>query len=232
MHELEPVVVPNLVSAPAWLQLALIVVDGSGSMTERFARPDASVEGYASPTKAAAVDVATRSLLQRMQQGGVAANFEFAYVSFNDRVTEQRGRERLLDVSLDRSYDPTAKGIGGTAIHLGLDAAATIVEGFMRDAAQSEVGASAVVVLMSDGEEQDDAAKVAASAARLCEIRGARLAACLFATDGRANYGEPLLQSIVSGPELYQRIYDTEQLRRFFHATLTKTGHAPAVRDR
>lgn len=231
MNELAPVVVPNLVSAPAWIQLAVMVNDGSGSMTLPLAEPDASVEGYGSArTKGAGVDIASRSLLERMKQSRMKANFQFSFVSFNDDVTERRPPQPLVDVPLDRSYDPTSHGVGGTAIHRGLDAAAAIVEAFMRDAAGSEVPVSAVVCLMSDGEEMDDSVRTADVAARLRALPNTSLAACLFATHGQPPAGEPLLKSLVSEPRLYQRVYDTEELRKFFHASITATGTALAVR--
>ncbi len=210
---------------PAWLQLAVLVLDGSGSMTLPLTTGSAAEGGAPSRTKADAVDEATRGLLERLKRSTVAPNLEFAYISFNDDVTEQRPREMLARVGLDRSYDPTAKGIGRTAIHRGLAAAAGVVEGFMRDAAQGELGASAIVVLMSDGEETDNLAMTTAAAARLRAIDGVDLAACMFATHGQPVHGEQLLQSIVSRPDFYQRVYDAEQLRRFFHASITARGN-------
>jgi uncharacterized protein YegL len=220
------------VAPPAFVQLAVMVNDGSGSMQLAFAAPDASLEGFApASTKAAAVDAATRDLLARMKASASAANFWFSFVSFNDTVTDRRPPERLLQISTDRSYDPTAHGVGGTAIHSGLAAAASIVEEFMSQQATEETLASAVVVVMSDGEERDDPVKTAEAATRLREMANTQVAACLFATDGQASHGEPLLESIVSEPRLYQRVYNTEQLRAFFHASVTTAALAlPAPR--
>jgi uncharacterized protein YegL len=208
-------------AAATWMQLGVMVNDGSGSMTLKCA-PDESLEGAApAHTKAAAVDGALKKFIERMQRGRMAANFCLSFVSFNDNVTEQRAPEKLSDVSISCSYDPTLHGTGGTAIHSGLEAASAIVSQFLREGQASEVPVSAVVVLMSDGEERDDPVKTKAAAAKLREMSNTRLAACLFAGDEQSAEGEPLLEEIVSHPSLYTRVHNAEELRKFFTASLS-----------
>lgn len=211
-------------AAPEWYQLAVMVNDGSGSMTLEFAEPDDSLEGYgAVRTKAAAVEGALRRLLGDIRNGHSPQNYHFSFISFNDKVTDQRPPKALGELSDTDSYDPTANGTGGTAIHRGLDAAAQIVKAYLEFAAASELPVSAAVVVMSDGEERDDPARTAASAERLRGLPNTTVAACLFGTKGQPSIGKPLLESIVSSRELFQEVYNAEELRRFFRKSVTAT---------
>jgi hypothetical protein len=144
-------------------------------------------------------------------------------VAFNTVVTEQRPPRPLLELSASDSYDPTAMGIGGTKIATGLEAAVGIVERFLGEAEEGDVPSSAVVLVMSDGEDSEPEATLAA-AARLKEHASADLAACLFATKGQPAHGAQLLRAIVSEQRLYQTVYGAEQLRKFFHASITQTA--------
>jgi hypothetical protein len=201
-----------------------MVNDGSGSMTLPFDKPDESIEGAsASETKAAAVETAVKTLLEEMQKGRGPANFHFSFISFNNAVTEERAPQPLPAVSAQASYDPTRNGIGGTAIHRGLDAAAAVVEKFMAEHAASELPLSAVVTVMSDGEERDDVEMTRKSAARIREMRNTDVAACLFATKDQPAPGGELLDKIVSRPSLYKCVYNARELRGFFSESITKT---------
>lgn len=221
-------------SAPqAWYQLGVLVIDGSGSMTLPYAGDEeASLAGGAVRTKAQATGDAIKSFVERMQRSHNAPNFGLSFVFFNDNVTHEREPELVPKLDPDAPFDPTAYGIGGTAIHTGLEAAADVVEQFMRDGATREVPLSAVVVLMSDGEERTDPVRTAAAAARIRGLPKTKLTSCLFATKGQPAVGEPLLQEVASGPQFYQRVYSTEQLRDFFEASLTTApGELPAAVD-
>jgi uncharacterized protein YegL len=160
-----------------------------------------------------------------LQQSHNAPNFGLSFVFFNDQVTHEREPKKVLELNPNDSYDPTSHGVGGTAIHSGLDAAASIIEKFMREGAELEVPLSAVVVLMSDGEERDDPVKTAASARKVKELPNTKLTSCLFATKGQPAVGEALLQEVATAPQFYQRAYSTDQLRSFFEASLTTVGH-------
>lgn len=210
---------------PSWKQLGVLVMDGSVSMTWDLAEPDTSMESVLpARTKAAAVDIAVRDLLNRLAAGSKAANFHFGFVSFNDHVTSKRSPQELLSISTADNFDPTAAGTGGTEISTGLEAATQIVETFLRGGGD-DVPVSAIVLVMSDGEDGSPA-KTLAAAQRVKEIPNAQLAACLFATKGRAASGAQLLQSIVSAPHYYQTVFTAEQLRDFFHASMTMAAIA------
>lgn len=210
----------------AWVQHGVMVMDGSGSMTLPYQDPEGAASGI---SKGAATERALRGLIEELKKSSLAVHFHLAFVSFNDRVTDERSSRPIEDVPLEGSYDPTANGIGGTAIHRGLDAAGSMVEGFLRDGAAKEMPVSSVVILMSDGEEQDDPVRTRAVAEKLKELPGTRLAACLFATEGTPAYGEDLLKQIVSEPRLYQRVVDIRGLRKFFVETLEADDIVPVA---
>lgn len=215
------------VEAVAWKQLAVMVDDGSLSMTLELKEPDESVEGILPVrTKAAGVESALKDLVNRMKASEKAANFEFAFISFNDQVTERKDPTPVMSISTTDTFDPTANGTGGTAIHTGLLAAEEIVTEFFARHRGSELPVSAVVVLMSDGEEMHDPKLTAEIGARLREAANVSVAACLFATKGEPAHGDRLLESLVSESRLYQRVYNTEQLRGFFWDSVTATRPA------
>jgi len=217
--------IPQPVAPQAWYQLGVLVIDGSGSMTLPYAGDEeVGLEGGAVRSKAEATGDALGGFVTRMKQSVNASNFGLSFVFFNDAVTHDRKPTLVPDLDPNASYDPTAYGIGGTAIHSGLDAAASMVETFMREGAALEVPLSAVVVLMSDGEERDDPVKTAAAANRIKGLPKTRLTSCLFATQGQPAVGEALLQEVASAPQFYQRAYSTEQLRSFFEDSLTTVG--------
>jgi hypothetical protein len=213
--------IPQPTALQSWYQLGVMVIDGSGSMTLPYAGDEeASLGGGAVRSKAEATEEALKTFVHRMIHSHNAANFGLSFVFFNSAVTHERKPTLVKDLDETASYNPTAYGTGGTAIYSGLDAAVAMVESFMRDGAALEIPLSAVVVLMSDGEEQHDPAKVKAAAERIKSLPKTDLTSCLFATKGQPAVGEPLLQEIASGPDFYQRAYSTEQLRKFFEDSL------------
>lgn len=217
--------IPQPTALQTWYQLGVLVIDGSGSMTLPYAGDEeASLAGGAVRTKAEAAEEALKMFVDRMIHSRNAPNFGLSFVFFNDAVTHEREPTKVEDLDENAPYNPTAYGTGGTAIHSGLDAAVAMIERFMRDGAALEIPLSAVVVLMSDGEEQHDPAKVRAAAERIKALPKTDLTSCLFATKGQPAVGEPLLQEVASGPDFYQRAYSTEQLRKFFEDSLFTVG--------
>lgn len=209
---------------PERRQLALMVLDGSGSMTEPYKEPGESLERLGGvSTKGAAVEGALSTLLREIKSGHAPQNFDFAFVSFNNELSEVRSPKRLVDLSEHERYDPTLAGTGGTAIHLGLDAAGAITEEYLAAWARSELPVSVVVVLMSDGEEKDDPAKTRDVARRIRDLDKTTLAACLFATKDERATGQPLLEELVTAPEWFQRVHNARELRDFFDRSITGT---------
>lgn len=213
---------PAVAVVPSWLQLGVIVSDGSGSMLSPLPEPDNSIEGDASITKAAAANRATANLLDRMAGSRKKAQFNLGWVSFNDKATDAREPSDAKTLRGTGSFDPTAKGPGGTRIWTGLEAAEDMVTKWFAAPEYEDIPMSAVVVLMTDGEDGDPT-KTRAVAERIKSLPNTRLAACFFATRGQTSQGADFLRGIVTPPEeqYFRQVYDAEALRDFFEASVT-----------
>ncbi len=221
----------EVVASPTWYELAVMVNDGSGSMTLRAESSPSSELPTSSRSKGEAVDAEVKVLLDGIRGGRVPQNFHFAFVTFNEEVTSCCPPRKLLEIPTDESFEPTQHGIGGTAIFKGLEAAAEIVEAYLSEGKARELPVSAVVALMSDGEENRNEDQTRLVANRICQLPNTDLAACLFATHGEKPMGTALLESIVSDRKLYQRAYDTAGLRKFFHDSITARRGLPAPKS-
>jgi hypothetical protein len=201
--------------------------DGTGSMLLPVGEEYRGGVQSGTATKAEAVDDALKALVSSMKHGPTAANYQFGFVSFNETVTESREPRELLAIPDGEAFDPTSAGIGRTAIYSGLEASVAFVEEFFRREQASELPLSAVVVVLSDGEENTDTARTLAAAKRLRAIPGTQVAAGLFVTEGQPPHGEPLLKELASRPTLYRRVHTGQELRKFFEESLTATapGH-------
>ena len=215
---------PTIQAVPAWLQLGVIVSDGSLSMTEELPQADESL-GVRSQTKAEATDAATSHFLDRMQASDNKRQFSLAWISFNSVVTDTEGPTEVDTLSKRTSFDPTANGTGGTSIGSALEAAAGLVEAWRAKPRYEGVPMSAVVVLMTDGED-GDVQRTIKAAQRVIQLPNTRLAACFFATKGRPSPGADFLRQIVSPPvgQNFKQVYDGEALRDFFHASVSAVG--------
>src|SRR5262245_56375720 len=195
-------------------QLAIPVLDGSGSMTQQTA---------GNISKADAVNGAIRDMLTRFKGGRAIANFTFAMVTFDDQARTRLTPTEGTQVDDNASYDPTVGHGGGTNIFAALEQAESLIDPFLASAPAGGIHHSAVILLMSDGEcSQPD--RTRATAARLKQRFGSErltIAACLFATLGvRDAAGEALLKEIATDPvRFYKTVYDGESLRSFFEAS-------------
>lgn len=217
----------DITPSAAWRRAAVFANDGTGSMLSLVGEEYRGGVQSGTATKAEAVDDALRALVASMKRGPTAANYRFGFISFNETVTESREPRELLAIPDGESFNPTAAGIGRTAIYSGLEASAAFVEAFFRRERASELPLSAVVVVLSDGEENTNTERTLAAAERLRAIPGTQVAAGLFVTEGQPPHGEPLLKELASRPTLYRRVHTGEELRKFFEESLTATapGH-------
>lgn len=210
------------VHAPlSWLQLGVLVLDGSASMTWDLAEPDTSIPGLPARTKAQAVDTAVRDLVSRLQASRKAPNFALGTVSFCMSVTEVRSPREVLAIDPSETFDPTVAGTGGTKVASGLEDARRMVQAFLASDAGHGVPISAVVLVMTDGADSDPQAALAAAGA-LKQLANTTVACCYFADrKGSDSVGPRLLQAMASGPAFYQSVYTADQLRKFFLASMT-----------
>src|SRR5258708_4441705 len=128
---------------PQFAQLGILVVDGSGSMTE-------STKGGIQ--KAQATNGAVRELFTKFKASRVAKNFAFAVVTFDERPSI-RLKPASVDEDLDDNgdYNPLNGHGGGTNIYAALEEAEKIANEFIAKAPPDGVPHSAVILVMSDG---------------------------------------------------------------------------------
>jgi hypothetical protein len=212
----------EVAEVPSWLQLGVIVSDGSGSMRLNLPDLDESLEGMPSKTKAEAAASATRAFLDRMNAGGKKQQFTLGWIAFSDRATIKHAPMAVDELRSKGSFDPTAGGSGGTQIWAGLEAAAEMVAKWQASPRYPDTPMTAVVVLLTDGEDGNPARTLEA-AEKLKTLPHTRLCGCFFATKGTPSKGAEFLRRIVSEPESenFTLVYDAEALRNFFHASIT-----------
>jgi uncharacterized protein YegL len=194
-------------------QLALAVLDGSGSM--------AGASG-GNITKADAANGAFREMLTRFKAGCAIANFTFGVITFDDAPVVRLPPTEGTQVDDNADYNPMNGHGGGTCIYRALESAEMMIQEFLENAPAGGVYHSAVILLMSDG-ECSDPDRTRAIAARIKQRFGARvtIAASFFGTLGVVDPpGAALLKDVASDPvRLYKTSYDADTLRAFFEAS-------------
>lgn len=227
MHETEPVLRVGRIETPRqFSQLGVLVVDGSGSMTE---------PAVGNITKAQATNNSIRELFTRFKASRVARNFAFAVVTFGGSANVILQRTEV-GPSLDDNgdYNPLNGHGGGTRIYTGLEEAGRIVEEFLRKAPENGVPHSAVILVMSDGCCSDPVRtqQVADRIKNGPHGPVVRICSTFFATIGNKDAaGEALLKEIASDPVMgYKTLYDGETLRGYFEKSISAaSGHIQIV---
>jgi Mg-chelatase subunit ChlD len=212
-----PVLAIGKIDTPKqFAQLGILVMDGSGSMTDLAA---------GNIQKAQATNHATREMFTRFKVSRVGRNFAFSVITF-DTGANLRLRPVEVGPQLDDNadYNPLNGHGGGTNMFTALELARDVADGFIAAAPAGGVPHSAVVLVMSDGCCSDPVRtqKVADSIKQ--GVNGSRIKICstLFASVGKPDSaGEQLLRSIASDAMSYKTVYDAETLRSFFEASLS-----------
>lgn len=209
-----------------WRQAAILVGDGSRSMTLELAEQDDSA-GLPARTKGAAVDAAVKGCFAQMETSSVKSNFAFGSVAFDTKATHEQAPEPLVQIDhVGRSFDPTAHSVtGGTAIYAGLETAYRLSRNWL-DEQQGSLPVTVVIAVLTDGECSDPQRTIEVAERIKKEEPRISIAAGMFATKGSGTPGVALLQAIVTEPRLYAVVYSADQLRAWFHASLTGTGIA------
>lgn len=198
-------------------QLGILVVDGSGSMT------DPAKGGI---QKAQATNGAVRELFTKFKASRVSRNFSFAVVTFDEKASV-RLKPAPVDDNLDDNgdYNPLAGHGGGTNLYVALEQAEAIANDFLAKAPPEGVPHSAVVLVMSDG-CCSDPARTKAVADRIKQgPNGKRVIICCAffeGLSGQDQQGAALLRSIATDPVMgYKTVYDGAALREFFKASMS-----------
>lgn len=217
---------PLTIDPASWKQTGILVGDGSGSMTLPLAEEDDSA-GLPARTKGAAVDAAVKGFFAQMETSSVRSNFAFGSVAFDDKTTNEEAPEPLAEIDhLGRSFDPTTHSVtGGTSIYAGLEAAYQMSREWL-DAQPGRLPVTAVIAVLTDGECSNPQRTMEVAERIKREEPRVSIAAGMFATKGSGTPGAPLLQAIATEPRLYAVVYSADQLRAWFHASLTGTGIA------
>lgn len=199
-------------------QLGVLVLDGSGSMTD-------DAEGRI--TKAQAVNVAVREMLGRFKRSRYRRNFSFAVVAFDDSATVHTPVTPAEAIDDGADYDPTPKHGGNTDIGSGLREAQRLADEFLRDA-PGDLSSSVVIMVMSDGMDDNPT-----STLRIAEDirRDPDVTVTTTYFRGLSEFDQNAqdhLRALASNPDTgFQTVHDADTLRKFFIASGSiGTGYA------
>lgn len=202
-------------------QLAILVLDGSGSMGGKG--------GKLNLTKAEEINMAVIELINRMQVSRVKANFSIACIKFDNTPTVSLFPSELENVNQhEENFDPMDGKRGGTQIHAALEEAYQMADDFINSAPVGGVKHSAVILLMSDGmcfhPEQTKAV-----AAKIKAKQDITLSCGYFAETGAsaedADDTKNLLMEVATHPvKYYTTFYDGETLRKFFERSISQSA--------
>jgi|GEM_PF-688071 len=205
------------ISAPrTFQQLGILVLDGSGSMTD---------PAKMNLTKAQSVNVAVRDLLGRMKASQVSQNFSFAVVMFGEDTKAHTPITPLSSIDDNGDFNPLVVDGSNTRIFAGLEEAKMLADKFLNEAPQGGVFHSVLILLMSDGICSQPQTSLAV-AQNLKNNSQVKIACAYFGTLGKNNpSAEDLLKDISSDPtQFYKITYGSEDLRAFFEASISKSA--------
>lgn len=201
-------------------QLGILVLDGSGSMSET---------GRQQLTKAQEVEMGIKEMFSRFDASRVKNNFSFACVKFDttSTITLQPTSFKDLDYYSEDFNPLNGKG-KGTHIFDGLNEAKRIAEAFLSNAPIDGVKHSVVILLMSDGLCFQPATSIAV-ADNIKLNKQIVIASAYFAEIGNNNdeatSTKNLLQEIATNPvSYYATVYDGETLRKFFERSISQSS--------
>jgi uncharacterized protein YegL len=196
-------------------QLGILVLDGSGSMTD---------PAKMNLTKAQSVHLAVKELLGRLKAGRVKDNFSFAITMFGGNTKEHTPVTSLSNIDDNGNFDPLIVDASTTRIFDGLAEAKIYAEKFISEAPVGSVNHSAIILLMSDGISEDPQ-KCITVAQELKSNPSIKVACAYFGTLGaNDSAAQDLLQQICSDPtQYYKTTYDADELRKFFESSISKS---------
>lgn len=198
-------------------QLGILVLDGSGSMTEKAAM---------NSTKAKEVNAAVMELFNRINVSRVKQNFSFACVKFDESATVTL-QQTTFDFNqlMNENYDPTVGKGGGTQIFEGLNEAKRLAENFLNTAPTDGVPHKVLILLMSDGMCFQPQTTVAV-ADNLKSNPKILIATAYFGTVGENDTdAQKVLKDVSTDPATYYTtVYDGEALRAFFERSISQSA--------
>lgn len=211
MYEVEEFVVPK-----SFDQLGILNLDGSGSMKEDAASGNQN--------KGQAVNTATKGLFSRMESSSMNENFSMGIITFDHQAKVHTDATPMTQIDSLADYNPLNGHGGGTDIGKALETAEPLIQKHLDKGKYEEnegIPHSVVLLVLSDGESSGDPVAIANT---LKQKYGSDLKICtvMFATKGHPHpRAEEILQQIATTPDCYTMVYNAEQLRKFFIASMS-----------
>lgn len=203
-------------ASPAFSQLGILVLDGSGSMAD-------AAEGQMS--KAQAVSTAVRRMFARFGRSRDRRGFSFAVVTFDGHARVHTPPTPVTQIRDNADFDPLGGHGGTTNLCAALRVAQRIADDFLA-AATSDMLASVVTIVVSDGigDEPAETLRVAAEMKRNPENL---LCTVYFGQRGAIEpAAQQHLRAIATYPTVgFTTVYDEEALGRFFIASVSVGMH-------
>ena len=199
-------------------KLAVLVLDGSGSMTH---------PGDSGQSKAAEVSDAVAGFLKRLKHSKHYHEYYISVVCFDDRQITKINHAELAILQLESlNFDPTLGLKGRTRIDLAITAAINNAEAFVnQQSGIHDLPHSAVVLLMSDG--YCDVASTTLQSMAGYANPTVKIATVFYGELSEENKGalkfmEDLASKDEKGHTLATHVKDADQLKTwFFDKTIT-----------
>lgn len=203
-----------------FLQLGILVLDGSESMTY-----EAKKEGI---SKGEAVNRSVREFFKRMQISTNKNSYRMAIVNFDVRAIRALNITEVTALNTNCDYNPTKGLCGQTRFYVGLQEAEAIAEEFLSKEDKGGPKRSVVIVIMTDGldmAEKDTSEYLAKLKSKpYFDDNKIKITACYFeaktSTKQELDYCKGYLGKFVKNPNECITVTSAEELRRFFEASV------------
>lgn len=205
----------RMVASKTFEQLGILVLDGSGSMSEQTAQHI---------SKADAVTQAVNDLFSRCKQSRNKNNFSFAIVNYDHRSIVKMQPTPVKDVDDHGDYNPM-EGLGGaTYISKGLEDAEKIAKDFLSQSQEGGLARSVVIVIMTDGVDMTEA-ETTSVANRLKKMSHVFVSGCFFETLGAKSEDmqrcADYVKKLCTDETKFSMVSTAEALRNFFEASMS-----------
>ena len=210
---------PGRISAPkSFEQLGILVLDGSGSMSEQTAQHI---------SKADAVTQAVNDMFSRFKASRNKNNFSFAIVNYDHRSIVKMKPTPVKDVDDHGDYNPM-DGLGGaTYISKGLEDAEKIAKDFQNQSQKSGLTRSVVIVIMTDGVDMTKA-ETTSVANRLKKMNNVYVSGCFFETldadEKKMQECADFVKTLCTDETRFSMVSTAEALRNFFEASMSNVA--------
>ncbi len=196
-------------------QLGILVLDGSGSMSENH---------KGGMAKHDAVNVAVKETIARLHASTRVSDIDLCLIRFGGPGGNRTG-EVFYDHAPVKDFDPMGDYdpyLGGnTYIAAGLEKALEVANSYLAAPPVEGVPTDVLILVMTDGMFSESPQQIVAEIKKINQIK---IAACFFGKEADPN-AVNALKGIVTDPVSgYLTVYNTEQLKKFFLASIQNIG--------